>query len=51
MCAPIGVPQHQEALQDLGSLLQRRDETRVPAPQASGQAESCPVLTILALVD
>ena len=51
MCAPIGVPQHQEALQDLGQIFQRRDEARVPAAQASRHGESCPVLTNLAVVD
>lgn len=42
MCAPIGVPQNQGALQDLEQLFHRRDEARVPASQASGQSESCP---------
>jgi len=42
---------NQEALQDLGPLLHRRDEARVPASQASRHGESFPVLTILALVD
>lgn len=42
---------NQEALQDLGPLLHRRDEARVPAAQASRHGESGPILTNIAFVD